>query len=336
MHADLESMHPVHERAVNADVWAYLALAFLFSWIAWISAIKLHAREELLNFGTAGPAVAAILLSRGKRGSSHNHFPRMAIFLPITVFCWTIISWHYSWRSRPDLTLGLNPWLIVPALLPAWVISGVVSKDSGVSSFLRKLVHRPGRWSLISLLFFPALLLIPALVARFFHEVLVTPQRPGSAVASFASGAVFFLYNLLFVAVLEEPGWRGFLLDRLQERWSPLFASLFVWLPWAVWHAPLDYFRPVPFSLAAYLQIRVAFLIPIVVIMTWFYNRSHRSTQATAVFHASMNTFPFVLPYFAPALGLLFVFAIYVIFADRMWQKNAARSDDRTAAENAA
>jgi membrane protease YdiL (CAAX protease family) len=40
--------------------------------------------------------------------------------------------------------------------------------------------------------------------------------------------------------VSEEPGWRGFLLPRLQDRFSPLVASLLVWFPWALWHAPLD------------------------------------------------------------------------------------------------
>jgi hypothetical protein len=38
------------------------------------------------------------------------------------------------------------------------------------------------------------------------------------------------------------------------------------------------------------------------------------------MFHASMNTFPFVLPYYAPGFGLLFVIAAYAIFADRMWR----------------
>ncbi len=310
-------------RSVPADVCGYLALAFLLSWGAWILAIKLHAREEFLNFGTAGPAFAAIVLSRSRQnGSSRSPWSRVATFLVLLVLCWIVLSWHYSWRSSPDRTLGLNTWLIAPALFPAWIISGVFSKDSGVSSFLKRLVHGPSRWSLIALLFFPALLLIPALIAHLFHQSLITPEQQRSAAAGIASATVFFLYNVFFVAVLEEPGWRGFLLDRLQQRWSPLTASLFVWLPWALWHAPLDYFRPVRFSLSVYLQLRVAFLIPVAIILTWLYNRSSRSIQATAISHASMNTFPFVLPYFAPGFGLLFVVAVYGVIANRMWRRH--------------
>jgi len=278
-------------------VWTYLALAFLFSWGAWIVAVKFHAREEFLNFGTAGPAFAAMVLSRRRQTASPRRpWLRGATFFLLLIICWIALSWHYSWRSNPDLTLGLNPWLIAPATFPAWIVSGLFSQDSGVSSFLKRLVHAPSPWSLIALLILPAILLVPALFAHLFHQPLVMPEQQGSAVAGVASAAVFFLYNVFFVAVLEEPGWRGFLLDRLQQRRSPLMASL-------------------------YLQLRVAFLIPIVIILTWLYNRSGRSIQATAIFHASMNTFPFVLPYFAPGFGLLFVVAVCAVIGDRMWRR---------------
>ncbi len=297
MHTLVERSDAPRVPSVNADVWTYLALAFLFSWGAWIVAVKFHAREEFLNFGTAGPAFAAMVLSRRRQTASPRRpWLRGATFFLLLIICWIALSWHYSWRSNPDLTLGLNPWLIAPATFPAWIVSGLFSQDSGVSSFLKRLVHAPSPWSLIALLILPAILLVPALFAHLFHQPLVMPEQQGSAVAGVASAAVFFLYNVFFVAVLEEPGWRGFLLDRLQQRRSPLMASL-------------------------YLQLRVAFLIPIVIILTWLYNRSGRSIQATAIFHASMNTFPFVLPYFAPGFGLLFVVAVCAVIGDRMWRR---------------
>jgi membrane protease YdiL (CAAX protease family) len=119
---------------------------------------------------------------------------------------------------------------------------------------------------------------------------------------------------------LEEPGWRGFLLPRLQQRFSPLIASLLVWFPWAFWHAPLDFHRPFRFTLVNYLLIRVVFLIPITIILTWLYNRSGANLLTVIIFHAAMNTFPFVLPYFQPAFALVILFAIIVIFTDRMWR----------------
>jgi uncharacterized membrane protein YadS len=73
-----------------------------------------------------------------------------------------------------------------------------------------------------------------------------------------------------------------------------------------------------------YLEIRVIFLIPLVILLTWLYNRSGRSIQASAMFHASMNTFPFILPYSVPGFALLFGVAGYVIVADRMWRMGRA------------
>jgi uncharacterized protein len=37
----------------------------------------------------------------------------------------------------------------------------------------------------------------------------------------------------------EEPGWREFALPRLQERHSPLMATLILALFWGLWHLPL-------------------------------------------------------------------------------------------------
>lgn len=71
---------------------------------------------------------------------------------------------------------------------------------------------------------------------------------------------------------------------------------------------PLDYYRPVGFTLVQEILLHVVTLIPLTIILTSFYNRSSssRSIQATAIFHASMNTFPFVLPYYTPAWGTFF------------------------------
>ena len=324
MDTKLERMQQLGIRPAGAGVWTYLALAFAFSWIAWILAIKLHSREEFLNFGTAGPAFAAMILSRNQdHDRSSNLLQRVAVFSVLLMFCWIILTLHYSWRISPNQRFDLSPWLLVPAAFPAWIISAVLSKDGGVRCFLRRLVHPPNCWSATALLLFPAIQIGPAVLAYLFHQPLAHPDNDGPASIVVAAGVVFFLYNLFFVAVLEEPGWRGFLLDRLQQRCSPLVASMAVWLPWALWHAPLDYFRPVRFSLVMYLELRVATMIPLVIILTWLYNRSGRSIQASAMFHASMNTLPFVLPYYAPGFGLLFVMAGYAIFADRMWRKHS-------------
>src|SRR5688500_18820850 len=52
-----------------------------------------------------------------------------------------------------------------------------------------------------------------------------------------------FLPTLVFVALFqggnEEPGWRGFALPRMQERFTPVRATLLLGGVWALWHLPL-------------------------------------------------------------------------------------------------
>ena len=37
----------------------------------------------------------------------------------------------------------------------------------------------------------------------------------------------------------EELGWRGYILDRLEERLGPWLGNLVLAVIWAVWHVPL-------------------------------------------------------------------------------------------------
>jgi CAAX protease family protein len=308
--------------SLAAEIWSYLALAFGFSWVMWLGAIKFGLGEELLNIGTAGPALAALLLSRGRQsGAKLRPASRWLLFLPLLALCWTVLSVHYLWRSGTGLEFHLNPLLLVPALFPAWILSGVLAPDQGIRGLVRRLLHRPHRWTVFALLYFPLLLGIPSALAHVLGAGLMWPKSHGSAVTTIATATVFFLFNLLFVGTLEEPGWRGSLLDRLQSKLSPLSASFLVWLPWALWHAPLDYYRPGRFTLIEYVLLRVVFLIPITIILTWLYNRSARSIQTTVIFHGAMNTFPFVAPYYQPAWFLIFVFAAYAVIADKMWSR---------------
>ena len=47
------------------------------------------------------------------------------------------------------------------------------------------------------------------------------------------------LQTALFFGGNEEPGWRGFALPRLQDRFSPVRSTLVLGAVWAPWHAPI-------------------------------------------------------------------------------------------------
>jgi hypothetical protein len=285
-----------------------------------------------LILGICGPAFAAMLLSRSgasHSGASHSGVSqpdrrrRFLWFIGMTLLGWIVLVFTSEWRGvRAHWPVQIKFWLIAPAMLPAWVISGAFSKDRGIHSLLRSLVHPPDwRWPAVALLSMPAFLLVPSVLVHMFGVPFQWPAPQNSAWMYIASGIVRFGYSLLFAAVLEEPGWRGFLLERLQQRVSPLAASLWVWLPWALWHAPLDFGGWVANSLILYLEIRVIFLIPLTILTTWIYNRSGHAILAAAIFHASFNTFPLILPFVQKTYVLIFVWAGYVVVKDKMWRR---------------
>lgn len=53
-----------------------------------------------------------------------------------------------------------------------------------------------------------------------------------------------FLFYLVTFAVGEEIGWRGYALPRLEQRLSPLGATVVLSLGWALWHWPLFVYWP--------------------------------------------------------------------------------------------
>jgi len=168
----------------------------------------------------------------------------------------------------------------------------------------------------------PIFMLLPAAVAHLFGATVLSPRHRGTLWSFAIYGAAAFLSAFFFTGVFEEVGWRGFLLPRLQRKFSPLVASLLVWLPWALWHAPLDVtrFRLHMWTWANYMQVRVIFLIPLAIIFTWLYNRSGGNVLACSIFHAGADVFPIFLPFAPKMRAVIFVWAACVVIADRMWR----------------
>lgn len=106
--------------------------------------------------------------------------------------------------------------------------------------------------------------------------------------------AGMFVMMLLLGGGQEEPGWRGWLLPRLQSGGtSPLVASLLVGIVWAVWHLPLYVWGPYDdLSFALYVPLVVA----VSVVFTWLYNTTGGSVVLAMLLHAQVNTAKAWLP----------------------------------------
>lgn len=146
-------------------------------------------------------------------------------------------------------------------------------------------------WYLLILLIYPVLHLISIAINAWLGG---SPPELAFIKESMAMPigilAVVILY--LLQSALEELGWRGYMLDRLQAIWNPVKASLVLGIFHALWHLPL--FWIVGTNQSRYLSVTafvlfVAFVTSGSFFNTWCYNANHRSTLAVILLHTVAN-----------------------------------------------
>jgi membrane protease YdiL (CAAX protease family) len=156
------------------------------------------------------------------------------------------------------------------------IAAGVVTQVTGGS--LRAWLRPAWKWR-VSLWWWAYALGLPALL---YGAVTLVLQVTGSPVDwsllldRLPAYAGTFAFVLFLGGALEEPGWRGFGLPVLQERYSPVRATLLLGLVWGLWHVPL--YGP------------VGFLVPMVLAFfyTVLWNRTH-SVALCILLHASFT-----------------------------------------------
>ena len=85
-----------------------------------------------------------------------------------------------------------------------------------------------------------------------------------------------FLVVLTVGGGFEEPGWRGFALGRLQQRLSPVHATLLLGFVWGLWHIPI--YGPLAFP----------FITMLAFFYTYLYNKTH-SLLLVILLHATIT-----------------------------------------------
>jgi membrane protease YdiL (CAAX protease family) len=133
-----------------------------------------------------------------------------------------------------------------------------------------------------------AFLLPAALVGASFaaNTFLGAPLPTTAQWATWPESIEKFLFILLFIALGEEPGWRGFLLPRLQQRHGSVVASLILGSVWALWHLPLLGTEIKPELIAPFLLSVFAAAM----VITRLYNGSGGSVLLPMLMHATVNT----------------------------------------------
>jgi membrane protease YdiL (CAAX protease family) len=220
-----------------------------------------------------------------------------------SVVGFTALAYGFSWAWLIPLavtglvvTAGLGWPTHLPALmgplLAAFVMTARQQGRRGVRDLVRRLflVKVPARWWWFALS--PLLLLIVVLLT----EAALGQDRPEAHQFATFSGVtstwgVLGVAGILLLAGFgEETGWRGYALPRLQQRHSPLVATVIVAALWVGWHAPM--FLVVDTYRSFGPAILVGWIIALfcgAVVLTWLYNRSGGSIMLVAIWHAAYN-----------------------------------------------
>lgn len=142
------------------------------------------------------------------------------------------------------------------------------------------------------ILFVVGIKLLYSLVLNIFGGIPLSESF--SIHTKYGSGEIIFIFitSLLFDGggLMEELGWRGFALPRLQKKYSPFKATLIVGVIWALWHIPVktELFNDfVNFTIFYIFFTIVAILYSIVI--TYFYNRAGGSVLIAVAIHGFYN-----------------------------------------------
>lgn len=260
--------------------------------------------------------------------------PKIDRQLVIFFFIAYLIAWPIAFFFGVDETAiraTYSPILATIIIyLPkfAFTISGLIMfmASGRMKHMWARLMHWRVRWNWYALAYFgPAILyFVSAWISnQLSSDGPLSPQVEFPSIfwaLTFGAQTGIFSYFLFRGGLGEEIGLRGFALERLQTRHTPMRASLILGFWWGLWHLPA-------WTDSSILEIVVVWLgvLSFSILFTWFYNNT-LSLPIVMLLHAALNSFDDVyetifptlikldweLPYIAGVLilGLVFTFVL--------------------------
>lgn len=207
------------------------------------------------------------------------------------------------------MIIAFTPSLFVATglLSPAWSqlsafsssLAGIVlvlieGRKGGLRELLsRALIWRVGvQWWIFALFF----MIVPAVATPYLYHLLGGPAVDWSGLKPLYTAIPSFFILTILAGVGEEFGWRGFLLPRLQTRYTALVSGLVVGVVWSTWHIPLFFIKG---TMQYELQLQGGALLAILgysawviahsIQFTWLFNNTRGSVLMAAVLHGATN-----------------------------------------------
>jgi membrane protease YdiL (CAAX protease family) len=205
---------------------------------------------------------------------------QIILFFVLTfLITWSfLIPWAKGPQSGDSLALpcaGYGPFLA--AMIVIWISKG--------RNELRHWLGRAFRLRIPVILYLAGAFFLPFVIGGLQYGL----YRVLGGEPDFSTANSWDLYpaNLVLVFLLyggnEEPGWRGFALPALLERFHPLLATIVLGVIHAAWHLPILSHYGTTFGWYLFN------VLPLTVVFNWFYLKSRRSVIPVMLLHAGVN-----------------------------------------------
>ena len=219
-----------------------------------------------------------------------------------------LLTYLLSWWSAPLMNGALIPQ---GPMLAAIFLVALTTGRQGLHAYWKQLTHwRAGLWYLIG----------PLVILGYTGIAFATNLWSGATLVEMPRLVTIsvFVQLLIFGGQWEEPGWTGYALPQLQERFAnhangSMIAALILGVFRALWHLPLFLYGKM------YWFDIFVFSFAFQLIIAWLYHRSGRSVPAVMLFHFVSNLMGAIFsPVFVGAERLTFyaiLMSLAVFFA---------------------
>ncbi len=234
-----------------------------------------------------------------------------------------LIAFAWSWLFLLPRILATAGWFTLPGWL-SFFLSAIAAFGPFVAAFaltywkegqvgISSLWRRGWEYRFQKKWLAPTLLLPPVVAVLTVLLVMLAGENIDWKLAP-PLLTLFPVFMLLFFtnAFPEEFGWRGYVLDRFQLRWSALVSSLILGAIWGLWQVPLHFVAGTTQHTVPIWEF-VAQTIVVAIAYTWLYNNTGGSILVAMLFHAVNSFTAAVIPLWTSEIGRWIHLAILIL-----------------------